>query len=147
MSKNRTISIFLALLTVSALSGCVSINVGQAVPDRGGMMSDSSNFSMDDIMFAQMMIPHHQQAVEMSELALIVASDENVKALAEEIASEQETEIDQMKSWLTSAGASEHMGHSMGMNGMVSESDMARLLESKGPEFDKLFLELMIYHH
>lgn len=107
----------------------------------------AGGYSSEDIMFAQMMIPHHEQAIDMSLLAESLAGDELVKQLAAEIAAEQGPEIKQMKSWLTAAGASEHMGHSMPMNGMVSESEMAELMASSGTDFDKLFLELMIAHH
>lgn len=147
MFRKPIAALGIAILSVALLGGCVNINTDKDDSRMQEMMGDSSNFSGDDLMFAQMMIPHHQQAIDMSDLALIAASDEKVKSLAEEIAAEQGPEIEQMKSWLDDQGASEHMGHSMGMNGMVSESDMAKLMESSGADFDKLFLELMIAHH
>lgn len=109
--------------------------------------AELSAFSSADIMFAQMMIPHHQQAVDMGTLAETRASSPVVRALAALIKSQQAPEISQMKSWLKTAGASTKMGHDMGMNGMLDAAAMTALRDSKGPAFDKLFLKGMIGHH
>jgi uncharacterized protein (DUF305 family) len=98
-------------------------------------------------MFAQMMIPHHQQAVDMGTLAETRASNPEVKALAAKIKGEQAPEITQMKGWLESAGASLDMGHDMGMGGMLTDADMTALKNAKGAAFDRLYLEGMIGHH
>lgn len=115
----------------------------------GGQMmnTQTNNFSGSDIMFAQMMIPHHQQAIEMSELALKISKDSAILKLANQIKNAQAPEILQMKGWLTQAGASETMDHSMGMGGMLSDSDIATLSKSTGSTFNKLFLTGMIAHH
>lgn len=98
-------------------------------------------------MFAQMMIPHHQQAVDMGTLAETRASNPKVRNLAAKIKSEQAPEIDQMKRWLKAANASLEMGHSMVMDGMLDISQMKALAASSGAAFDRLFLEGMIGHH
>lgn len=104
-----------------------------------------------DIMFAQMMIPHHEQAVEMTKLVPSRASMPEIKRLAAEIEKAQSPEIRQMTAWLkdwnapVSAPDIEHMGHSM--PGIVSAADMDKLEKSTGRAFDKLFLKLMIEHH
>lgn len=149
----------LALLTAALLTGC-TVNVGASdTKSDSGMMMDhdmmgqdmtgenSSDFSGEDIMFAQMMIPHHQQAVDMGTLAETRASDPEVKALAAKIKGEQSPEIAQMKSWLTSANAPMEMDHDMGMDGMLDAEQITNLANSKGAAFDKLFLEAMIAHH
>jgi uncharacterized protein (DUF305 family) len=115
--------------------------------DHGMMADSSSEFSSEDIMFAQMMIPHHQQAVDIGTLAETRASDPEVKALAVKIKGEQSPEIAQMKSWLTAANAPMEMDHDMGMDGMLDAAQMDALTNSKGATFDKLFLEAMIAHH
>ena len=145
-----------ALILVSAISlaGC-TINFGSnAGEDQSGKMGHShsspsaaTGFSGADIMFAQMMIPHHQQAVDMGTLAETRAQDPAVKAIAAKIKSEQAPEIAQMKSWLTAAGASLDMGHDMGMGGMLSASQMTALKDSSGAVFDKLYVQGMIGHH
>ena len=98
-------------------------------------------------MFAQMMIPHHQQAVDMGELAETRASDPRVREIASRILNEQAPEIEQMKGWLDYAGAPMEMGHEMGMDGMLSEKEMLELEKATGAVFDKLYVEGMIEHH
>ena len=145
------------IITSFSLAGC-TINFGNsdtddnsAMMNHNGMMNgnnaSSSVFSGADIMFAQMMIPHHQQAVDMGTLAETRALSPEVKALAAKIKAEQAPEIIQMKGWLADANASMNMGHDMGMGGMLSDAQMKELTAAKGAEFDKLFLEGMIAHH
>lgn len=145
----------LILVGALALSGC-TININSPAADTGsemmggsGMMSHSASksFASADIMFAQMMIPHHQQAVDMGSLAPSRAYSPEVKKLAAQIKTEQAPEIAQMKAWLKSAGAPLEMGHDMGMGGMLSKSQMAELGKARGAEFDRLYLEGMIQHH
>ncbi len=139
----------IALAAALALTGC-TINIGGSKSDdTGGMMNHSthSNFSGADVMFAQMMIPHHQQAVDMGTLAETRASDPAVKKLAAQIKAEQAPEITLMKSWLDEANATMDMGHDMGMGGMLDETEMEALTNATGAAFDKLYLEGMIEHH
>lgn len=109
------------------------------------------NLSMSDIMFAQGMIPHHQQAIEMSNLALKNGASSEIKALAKSISLAQRKEIAQMKYWITSSKSSmsmgHGMGHDMGMDGMLSKKQVKELAKLKGSKFDKSFLESMIAHH
>jgi len=98
-------------------------------------------------MFAQMMIPHHRQAIDMSLLAQTRTTNPEILALADAIRSAQGPEIDQMSRWLTNAGASMDMGHSMHMDGVLSDDDMSALDRASGAEFDRLFLQGMIGHH
>lgn len=153
---NTTTRIVIAsssLLIVSlALTGC-TINIGGT--DSNGMMNDSmmgnnqstSDFTGTDIMFAQMMIPHHQQAVDMSTLAETHTTNPEILALAKQIKDAQAPEIEQMTAWIDSTGAGMDMGHDMGMGGMLSEEQMAALGNAQGADFDKLYLEGMIGHH
>ena len=110
-----------------------------------------------DVMFAQMMIPHHQQAVEMSEMLL--AKDEipaEVAAFAQKVIDAQGPEIERMNSMLTAWGEDpvdmgdmgdmEGMDHG-GMSGMMSEEDMADLEQAQGTEAARLYLEQMTTHH
>ena len=143
----------LTLLAAAALgvllAGCGgSHDMGMASP------SSTTGASAADAMFAQMMIPHHQQAVEMSTLAETRASSPKIKALAAEIKEAQQPEIDQMTAWLEEWGIpvmpmdeamSEHGGH--GMSGMLTDDQLQQLADASGPEFDRLFAEFMILHH
>ncbi|MFD3660856.1 DUF305 domain-containing protein [Streptomyces sp. NPDC058659] len=112
-------------------------------------------FDDADVMFAQMMIPHHEQALEMAKLAAGRAEDPEVKKLVAAIEQAQDPEIRKMKAWLKgwgkpeSAGAGHGSGGGSGhgMAGMMSEQDMKDLAAVKGEAFDRKFAELMIAHH
>ncbi|MFC8094859.1 DUF305 domain-containing protein [Streptomyces sp. NPDC057301] len=118
-------------------------------------------FNDADVMFAQMMIPHHEQALEMAKLADGRASDAEIKTLAADIEKAQDPEIQTMKSWLKAWGKPESaeesmpgmdhgsggMDHESGMSGMMSDEDMQKLKAAKGTEFDRMFAEMMIEHH
>jgi uncharacterized protein (DUF305 family) len=106
-----------------------------------------------DVEFAQGMIGHHEQAVEMAEIALdpTIGASAEVVDLATRIQAAQEPEIDLMTGWLTAAGESTVMDMSsdemMAMEGMMSVEDMDGLASSTGTEFDTMWLEMMIAHH
>lgn len=148
----------LALSATVALAGCSmnmdttnsSMMVGM---DHSTMdSSDTGEFSATDVMFAQMMIPHHKQAVEMSDLALATSTNPDVLALAQQIRDAQAPEITLMTGWLTTAGAPMAMGHDMnamgaGMDGMMTDDEMSALTSATGAAFDTLFLQGMIAHH
>lgn len=102
-----------------------------------------------DVMFAQMMISHHQQALDMAKLAETRAQSAQVKALAAAIEGAQQPEIDTMSGWLQAWGKpTTSSSSSMGsMNGEMSQSDMNKLTAASGTDFDKLFLQQMTQHH
>ncbi len=115
---------------------------------------DSPNTA--DVAYARMMIAHHTQALEMTELVPQRAEASGVKRLAERIAAAQGPEIATMKGWLKTSGGKEaendkpsdhdHAGTS-GMPGMATEAQLKQLRAAKGKAFDQLFLKLMITHH
>lgn len=104
-------------------------------------------FDADDVMFAQMMIVHHEQAIEMSELAQANTDNPEILALADAISSAQQPEIDTMKSWLAAAGAGDNHMHGMIMPGLADQMTMDELASSTDAAFDSLFLMMMIQHH
>ena len=118
----------------------------------GGTATSSSSagvFNDADVAFAQHMIPHHQQAVEMAELGAGRASDQQVKSLVAQIKAAQGPEIATMTGWLTAWGKPATMGgmdHS-GMPGMMTDADMTALKGLSGSAFDKRFCTMMIAHH
>ncbi len=141
-----------------SLAAC-TINIG--LPNQNPSHSDSpmgtsetdSDYSMRDLMFAQMMIPHHEQAIEMSELALEVSNSPELRDLAQRIIEGQSVEVDQMRGWLAEAQwdsgpmGNRDMPGSDGMGGMASEEELAELAERRGADFDQFFFALMIEHH
>ena len=123
-----------------------SQSMGHHSDDSHGKASD--NYTGADIMFLQMMIPHHQQAVDISDLAISKSKDAELLALAKKIRADQAAEIVQMKAWLKDAGASEDMGHSMdGMGGMLNDAELSALKIESGSKFDILWLKGMTGHH
>ena len=122
----------------------------------GGSDSDTAEGHNDaDVTFAQQMIPHHQQAIEMAKAAETRAESQEVKDLAADIEAAQDPEIETMTGWLESWGEDvpdegmsgmDHMS-SDDMPGMMSEDDMTELEDATGAEFDQMFLTMMIEHH
>ncbi|HLS76974.1 MAG TPA: DUF305 domain-containing protein [Nocardia sp.] len=133
-----------------------------------GTTENAAAHNQADVTFAQMMIPHHTQAVEMSD-TLLGKQDipESVTALAQQIKAAQSPEIDQLTAWLEQWGepsptpddmpGHDMPGHEMpgmtgmpamtDMPGMMSEQDMRALDDAQGTEAARLFLDLMIAHH
>lgn len=103
--------------------------------------------NQQDVMFAQMMIPHHQQAITMSDHELSTGQDPQVKELAAQIKQAQGPEIARMQGWLSSWGAPAHHGGMGGMDAMMSSRDMTAFQTAHGPDADHRFLEMMISHH
>ena len=148
------LSIIGALLISIVLVASAGMGNSGSEKDDMGMMgghAHNSNPKMvgSDAMFLQMMIPHHEQAVDMSDLALSTSKDADILKLAKQIKEAQAPEIIKMQGWLTDAGLSEDPGHSMGdgMGGMLSDSELSALKGSTGKAFDRLFLTGMIAHH
>lgn len=116
-----------------------------------------------DYGYAGMMIVHHRQAIEMSDLAEQHAVAKNVRGIAARIADAQGPEIDMMNRWLEEHGKptvapapeqgehGEHGGHGApdhgDMPGMATEAQMSELAKARGEQFDRLFLHMMIKHH
>lgn len=102
-----------------------------------------------DTVYVQMMIPHHQQALEMSTLAVEHAADPRIRAYADRIRAGQGPEISVLRGWLSTRGLPETApGHDhAGMRGMQSPEAMRRLGDARGVEFDRLFIAMMTDHH
>ncbi|AZI58872.1 DUF305 domain-containing protein [Nakamurella antarctica] len=109
--------------------------------------SISSEYNDADIVFATDMIPHHIQAVEMAEMVPGSGASPEVAALAAQIQSAQQPEVDLMLGFLDTWGQ-KPPGHEMGHDmGMMSEADMTTLMGTSGGEFDKMWLTMMTAHH
>jgi len=142
----------LVLTALVLLTGCAQSNNTAVAPnDQASKISgDSALANGEDIMFAQMMIPHHSQAVEMSGYAKTNTTNPDVLALAVKISAEQQPEIDLMGGLLHEWGIHDMPGmHHMGTgeDGMLSDSAIAELKMATGADFDRQFLTGMISHH
>ncbi|SFE42129.1 DUF305 domain-containing protein [Streptomyces mirabilis] len=145
-------------LMLSACGGDSDGASGMSGMDRGSKSSATATAADKagdadeaDVTFAQMMIPHHEQAVAMAQLADGRASDAEIKDLAAKIEKAQDPEIKTMTSWLNSWGKPTATGDMPGMgtggDGMMSDKAMKELKAMQGKEFDKMFAQMMIDHH
>jgi uncharacterized protein (DUF305 family) len=173
MRNTRTLTRRAALTATAVTAALVLAACGNdsdsASSGHQGHSSASSSASADattaahnaqDVSFAQGMIPHHQQALEMAKLAAGRASSAEVKDLAARIEKAQDPEIQTMSGWLKSWGKDvttsdssmesmpgmEHSAHS-DMPGMMDSKDMDKLEKASGADFDTMFLTMMIEHH
>ncbi|GGV18623.1 lipoprotein [Actinomadura cremea] len=155
-------------MAVGVLAGCGGEDEPEAAPSRTVLVpgrpgepnrtevagpSKAAPPTAAEVGFVQMMIPHHAQALEMSELAPDRASDERVRSLASRIDAAQKVEIRMMRSWLDEnpkavleAHGRNHGAHT-GMPGMATPEQLERLRGARGAAFDELYLKLMITHH
>ncbi|MEV6314051.1 DUF305 domain-containing protein [Streptomyces sp. NPDC051776] len=134
-----------------------------ATATTGGSGTASGGFNDADVTFAQQMIPHHRQALEMARLAERRSSDPEIRKLAGQIEVAQDPEIEILRSWLkawgkpespgsgTEHGATGHgnmdHGGGHGASGMMSADEMSRLEKAEGADADREFARLMIRHH
>lgn len=151
--------VVLALIAIPVIVlGFMLVNQMNGDGSMGGMDhgasggTSSSSYKGSDLAFAQMMIPHHEQAVEMANLALEKSTNEDVRSLATRIKNEQTPEIKKMKGWISSSDSS--MDGPMKtddpeseMGGMISDDEMKALMNATPENFDSLFLKGMIAHH
>lgn len=175
MSKSKTVVTGMAALAaVAAIGACSNTATKEAAPSSAPSQTQTTASAQAaahnkaDMMFAHMMIPHHQQAIEMSDMVLAKQGmDPRVVELATQIKDAQGPEIAQMQGWLDawnmdmgdmpghggmdgSGSMMPDMGGMGGMgmmDGMLSPAEMQALKDAQGVEADKLFLTGMIKHH
>jgi uncharacterized protein (DUF305 family) len=167
MKQLLTIGLVLTVFTATACGGdddqtATDTTAPAAAPSA---TAPASEFADADVAFAQDMIPHHAQAIEMAEIALdpAAAAGPDVLDLATRVRDAQDPEIELMRTWLDHWGmpmtdeemeamggmdGTDHSGmdHS-GMDGMMTAAEMDELRNASGADFDRLWLELMIRHH
>lgn len=140
-ARNRKISfagIVVLILTIIATFGMFGI--------FNQPSNQVSEFNRADLMFMNMMLIHHDQAIEMAELAENRTDNQNILELSQNISQAQTEENQKMAEWLREAGFNPPTrGHRMA--GMATQQEMNKLRQSQGREFDLLFSELMIKHH
>ncbi|MDK1475475.1 DUF305 domain-containing protein [Streptomyces sp. 549] len=144
-------------LVLAACGGEDSADTGSDAPSASASAGESAGAHNDqDVSFAQGMIPHHQQAVQMSEMAASRAASAEVKDLASRIEKAQGPEIKTLSGWLKSWGEDvpsgmpgmDHGDHdASGMPGMMDAEDMDKLMKGSGKGFDTMFLTMMVEHH
>jgi len=136
----------LAVICALVIAGCSS----------GSTIDQDASWNKADQKFVQEMIPHHEQAVVMSEMANNVEVSGETTALATEIISAQASEIELMQGFLSEWGveydssSDPHAGHMMSGDesyGMMTDEELAELENSMGSGFEKMWLTMMLAHH
>ena len=143
-----SVIVMVMTLTGLGLSSCITINEST---DRSSKYMDpnshhGSSHSMvitDKKSFAGAMVPHHQQAIDISEFASSNTANAGILAIAEKIIAEQSPEIDKMNKWLEG----QSVDYSMMMDGMLSGAQVAELKDSRDSEFDQIYVQYMVEHH
>ena len=150
LHRCRALSIT-AIAATLTLAACGSDHSSM---DSSSNTVGSSGLNDADIEFAQGMIAHHEQAIEMAEIALDpnVGASEEVLDLATRIKGAQDPEVELMTGWLTAAGEPVAMdtseGHDMSsMDGMMSGEQMDEMASMMRAEFDQVWLRMMVAHH
>ncbi|MEV6765048.1 DUF305 domain-containing protein [Streptomyces sp. NPDC051105] len=156
MTTMRTRAVLVALTATAALAltacGSGDDTAHSAPATQSASATTAGAHNAQDVSFAQSMIPHHRQALEMAELAAGRASSARVKDLAARIEDAQDPEIRTMSGWLKAWGEDvpmagmDHSGHA-DMAGMMDDKDMTALKKAKGTDFDTMFLTMMVEHH
>ncbi|MBO0678533.1 DUF305 domain-containing protein [Mycolicibacterium sp. S2-37] len=156
-TATRISALFVAFAAALLLSACTPTEQASDghtdhTHSAGENSAEHGPHNAADISFAQNMLPHHKQALELVDLARANSTDPALLELAAAIADAQGPEIGQMSEMLRSWGqdpdaAMDHSGHDMSMTGMVDTATMQRLGSLRGAEFDTLWLQSMISHH
>ncbi|MFE2476097.1 DUF305 domain-containing protein [Streptomyces sp. NPDC059389] len=166
MNTNRSLPRRAALAATAVAAGLVlaacgsdsTANTAGSAPatTAAPAPSEADRHNQADVTFAQGMIPHHRQAILMSDMVAAHGASPDVKALAEKIKKAQAPEIETMTGWLKAWGekvptgvSMDGMGHGddSGMPGMMDDQDVDRLGNARGNAFDTMFLTMMIEHH
>ena len=162
MTSKMNVLIVATVAATVLLTGCASSSMSSAEMPAGHSSSSGAvvaTGSDADVTFAQLMISHHEQAVQMADMALQQSTSAEVTDLATQIKAAQDPEIGQMRGWLQQWGAPEQMDGMDGMDhgdmdmggqsagGMMSDADMGALGNASGADFDRMWLTMMIAHH
>ena len=154
-----TIAILLSATLTATVAACGSDGSATtsdpvAVTASSSSAPEEVTLNAADVEFAQGMIAHHEQAIEMAEIALDPATGASAEVvdLATRIQAAQDPEVELMTGWLSAAGEPVAMdtsdGHDMSsMDGMMTADQMDEMAAMTGADFDQMWLEMMIAHH
>lgn len=143
-------TLVISLTACSGTSSDSATNQSTSPQPSASAPADEAAINLDDATWLAMMLAHHQQAVDLSDLPLEQTDNQEIKDLATQIRGAQYPEMEYMNGLLYEAGYREpidvqdHLTH---MQGMLSSSEFDELTKLRGAEFDKAFLTAMISHH
>lgn len=157
--------IAVGVIGIAALTACgsgadpspsmpMSMSVNPSTSATAPPAVNTGPHNSEDVVFAQEMIPHHEQAIVMAKMVPSHTNDQELIALAAQIEAAQAPEIAQMQAWLTqwgepsaSSGGHDMHGGDPGAHGMMSAEQMSQLEQARGAGFDTMWLRMMIAHH
>ena len=168
--RRRLAPLALTLALAGSLAAWTDSGSISAADGAGASAADSRPHNDADVAFAEQMVPHHQQALEMVDLTRGRTLPDDVRTLVDGIAAAQGPEITTMTGWLTAWGVASpsasasggHMGHDMGdmgdmgdmsgmgggaMPGMMTDAQMSALQAAPDRTFTRMWLQMMIEHH
>jgi len=150
----------LALMALTACAGASRQSSSSGTPAPAPSAADTGRraYTAADVHFMSGMIRHHAQAVLIAGWAPTHGASASLRALCERIVVGQRDEIALASNWLQqrhepvpetdgSHDMMARMQHPPLMPGMLTAEQLGRLDRARGPEFDRLFLTLMIQHH
>ena len=168
-TERRRLAVKAALIAMVgvSISGCTSVadpvpstafvtpsapHGAESARSPASVGADAEEATAADLAFVEAMIVHHEQAVELAELAVDRAADPEIIALAERMSLTQAAEASAMRSWLeryqaSGRAPSEAHEHEAAMDGEISRSTLDRAAEVHGAAFDRLFVGAMVPHH
>jgi len=156
-SRTRTFAFAGLLAGALVLTACGGDSPAVGGDADSGSSAEQANFNEQDRQFVAGMLPHHSQAVDMSEMILDKDPSEPVAALAERIMAAQQPEIDELNEMLEAfgdepAGGGHGAGHGGGSDaamhgGMMTDAQMQELMAASGADAERMFLTMMIEHH
>lgn len=135
----KFVVVFTSLVLVMGSAACGRTDDGKTSASETVKLSDA------DFTFLMMMLPHHEQAIQMSEMALTNTDSEDVLLTAKSILKFQNAEVQKMKTWLAEAGKPTFSD--MTMSSMLTKQQMTDLRAARGKDFDLQYLSGMIVHH
>jgi uncharacterized protein (DUF305 family) len=143
----RVAAVLAALVTAVVVSACTD---GSA-PEHADQATSAVSHNAADVMFAQNMIPHHEQALELAAMVPTNTTNADLFVMAKHITADQRPEIRMLTGWLQQWGEAVPpvmAGHGgMAVDGMVDPATMDKLKSLSGAEFDTLWVSSMIGHH
>ena len=132
------------------LGGCSDGSAG-----AGGSSPEALTFNEADVKFAQTMIPHHEQSIEMADVILSKSGvSPEITQLAQQISDAQRPQIETLSGFLTAWNQPLIPDHSSEADedhwdaeGVLTPEEMQEIAAADGPKSQELFLKGMIQHH
>jgi uncharacterized protein (DUF305 family) len=152
-TKTLTVASFVLVSTTACGVSDIASDARNLLPSgiptsiSASTLESLTTYSPSEILFLQMMIPHHEQAVAISAMAEGQTQNPAILEIAKRIPGAQQPEIDQMKKLLTDAGLPALIDNEAGTVGLIPQSEVDKLSQVQDSAFDKLFLAAMILHH